>query len=106
MVVVVFSVEYEPRKGNTARDLLKRVISYEKEAFGVESQLMQRVTSAPGQNSRLAVTKTFDSLAAWGDFVERRRADPAFQALMDEGFRSEDACFTHNTLSSSVYQVL
>ena len=105
MVLVVSSMEYKPARLKMALEYLKKVANYEKTAFGVEFEILRRLTGAPGQAGRLVVTARFDSVAAWDEHQQKESADSKWQALVDEGFGSEDSIFIHNTFSRNFLAV-
>jgi hypothetical protein len=99
-------MEPKPGKDKAAREYVKRFADYEKKNFGVNWEVLGRLTSARGEHARLYILIRFESLAAWGDHWENATADDGWQKLVDEGFRNEDAIFAHNSFSRSVFRVL
>jgi len=105
MVFVVMSVEAAPGKGPEVREWLKRIGSYEKKTYGWEWQAMRAVTPAPGQSARYLMIGTFDSLAAWGDHMQKAEKDKEWQALVREAF-VEKQYIAHNSFSRALYEVI
>jgi hypothetical protein len=106
MVMMVNSMEFKEGKGKEAREYLKRFNAYEKKVHGKEFQILQRVTPAAGQSARLMTISTYSSLAAWGEHEKKDQESPEWQALVDEGFRSDRKIFVHNSFSRALFEVI
>lgn len=105
MVLVVSSGEYARGKWKEAMEFFNKATSYAKGHGAVETQILRPVTPPLGQAARWARTTMFDSLAAWGDFEQKRNADPEWQALIHD-YIIEKECMVYNARSVTLYEVM
>ncbi len=106
MVYVVETSEYAPGKREEALAFLSKAAAYYKKMAGVEFHVVQRVAAAAGQQARLTSIFTLDSLSAWDQFVQRRKKDPEWQALIRGIFDPGQGCWAHNSYTRTFLEVI
>jgi hypothetical protein len=106
MVHGIASMEFTPGRREEAVEYLKKVCETLKRYGAKHAELLRRVTSAPGQNARLYIMTTFDSLVSWAQTAQDMREDKGFQELQREAGDPDRGCVVHNTFSRNLLEVM
>jgi hypothetical protein len=105
MVYVISSFQMAPGMRQEAREILHRQGEYMRKTFGTEFVRLEPVTPGAGEADKILSIGTFDSLAAWGEHLQKSMTDPQRNALMHEAFR-EKRIFLLEGFTRTVYTTM
>jgi hypothetical protein len=96
MIYHTISAQVAPGKMREAEEWSKRLEKHFQKAFNLEMITLVPVTAGPGQAGRIVWMTTHDSLADWGEFVEKELADAERNSLVREAFVEKEIIVSHS----------